>query len=469
MHRILIGTLFGCFTGLVSAQQLSSDPFPTPIKAEEGVISANFVEFAAIPFEDDRYAPRLMTMTSEPGTQRLFVSAMTGTLYAMDYEGKNLTEYLNINDEKWGVRTLSAGNERGVQSFTFHPDFAKRGAPGYGKFYVYLDTRADEDANAFQSGGERRTHDTILLEWTALNADSAVYDGNSPREVLRAAQPFPNHNGGQIGFNPLATVEDDDFGLLYIGLADGGAGGDPLNAAQDLSNYFGKILRIDPLGNYSKTFRYGVPSTNPFAADNDNSTLGEIFAYGVRNPQRFTWDSKTGQMLLADIGQNQVEEISPVPAGGNLGWNAWEGSYRYDRFQVSLDDPQGEEGLVWPIVEYDHADPLFIRQVAITGITVYRGDTIAALQNKIIFGDNPSGEIFYVDADAQHQGGQDAIARILLNDEGQNKTLLQLIQEKNVEQGVDPASRADLRFGFGAMGEIFLLNKHDGVIRKLVE
>ena len=469
MIRALFGTLIGLAAAVGHAQQLSTDPFPTPIEASKDVISNNFIEFASIPLEDGRFTPRLMHMTSETGTQRLFVSVMTGSLYSMNYEGGAITQYLNISDEKWGVRVMSAGNERGVQSFVFHPQFAQTGTLGYGKFYTYMDVPNNEEAADYNSGGERRTHDTVLLEWTASDASAAVYDGAAPKEVFRAAQPYPNHNGGQVSFNPLATESDEDYGLLYIGLADGGAGGDPLKAGQNLASFFGKILRIDPLGSDSANGKYGVPASNPFAADNDADTLGEIYAYGVRNPQRFNWDAKDGRMILADIGQNQVEEITPVVAGGNLGWNTWEGSYRFVNFQVDSEGPRSEAGLVWPIAEYDHADPLFVRQVAVTGVSIYRSDEIPALQNKIVFGDNPSGELFYIDADAQLEGGQAHIRRILLNSGGETKTFLQVIQAKNEELGQDVASRADLRFGYGPNGEIFLLNKHDGVIRKLVK
>src|SRR5690606_34256529 len=258
---------------------------------------------------------------------------------------------------------------------------------------------------------------------------------------------------------------DKDFGLLYVGVGDGGSGGDPLGAGQNLQSHFGKILRIDPLGNDSEYGDYGVPASNPFVDRSD--ALPDIYAYGGRHPQRFTWDSADGRMLLAEIGQNQVEEISPITAGGNLGWVTWEGSYRFVDRQVDLDDPRSDASLVWPLVEYDHTDPLFQRQVAITGIIVYRGDEIPALQDRIIFGDNPSGEIFHVDADA-NGGGHDAIRRVLFNDDGESKTLLQLIREQNAAEDEDEASRADLRFGFGPEGEIFVLNKHDGIVRKLV-
>jgi hypothetical protein len=307
----------------------------------------------------------------------------------------------------------------------------------------------------------------VLLEWTARDAAAASYDGAAPRELFRVAHPFQNHNAGQIAFNPLARPGTPEFGLLYIGSADGGSGGDPYHHAQNLASVFGKILRIDPLGATSANRRYGIPASNPWAGDGKPETLGEIYAYGLRNPQRFSWDEKTGALYVADIGQNIVEEISPVTPGANLGWNRWEASYRYANRSVSLDNPRAEPGLTWPVAEYDHRDPLFGR-AAVTGVYVSRRTTIRALENLLIFGDNPSGEIFYLNADRLPDGGQREIRRVLFNDQGTRKTLLQLIREKNASQGKDAAPRADLRMGTGPNGQLFVLNKRDGVIRLLV-
>ena len=174
-------------------------------------------------------------------------------------------------------------------------------------------------------------------------------------------------------------------------------------------------------------------------------------------------------MYMSDIGQNIVEEISPVKAGANLGWNDWEGSYRYVNRFVSTDAQRSDPKVTYPIVEYGQSDPLFQSNSAMIGGVVYRQGAIRQLANLLIFGDNPSGEIFYVNADKlPANGGQDAIRRILLDDNGEAKTLLQLIKEKNARQGKAPATRADLRFGIGADGRIFLLNKRDGMIRVLV-
>jgi hypothetical protein len=172
-------------------------------------------------------------------------------------------------------------------------------------------------------------------------------------------------------------------------------------------------------------------------------------------------------MYVADIGQNIVEEISPVSSGANLGWNVWEGSFTYGSREVGTANRRGDPTITYPVVEFDHRDPLLNRP-AVTGVYVYRASTIPALTGKLIFGDNPSGEIFYADADHLPQGGQEAIRRILFNDKGQQKTLLQLIREKNAVQGKAAAPRADLRLGIGPQARLFVLNKRDGIVREIV-
>jgi len=467
MHVIRVA-LVGCLISVAVLAQRTADPFPTPIPTTEGVIQVRFVEFASIP-DVGGEAARMMLLVDEPGTSRLFVNDMRGPLFTISYDGSAVTQYLDVNAAHWGVRVESSGRERGVQSFAIHPQFDEPGTPGFGKLYAWTDTSNTAPAPDFAPGGGNGTHATVLLEWTARTPAAAAYDGGPPRELLRLEQPFGNHNGGHISFNPLASQGAADYGLLYIGAADGGSGGDPLGVGQNLSLPYGKVLRIDPLGTNSANGRYGIPAANPFAGDGDGATLGEIYAYGVRNPQRFGWDSRNGNMFLADIGQDAVEEVSLVTAGANLGWNTWEGSFGYlDRRGVSLTNQRGDPSVTYPVVEYGQVDSLFQEQAAVTGVHAYRGDAIPQLANLLLFGDFPSGEIFYVQADALPNGGQEAIRRILLNDGGGPKTLLELIREKNVEQGRAPASRADLRFAAGPDDRVFLLNKHDGTIRLLV-
>ena len=464
MTRVLVLLLLA----VPALAQTPTDPFPTPIAATEGVIRVSFVEFASIP-DVGGEAARMMLLVDEPGTRRMFVNDMRGPLFTMSYDGRTVTQYLDINASNWGVGVQSSGRERGFQSFAIHPQFSQRGTPGFGKLYTWTDTTNTAPMPDFAPGGGGNTHATVLLEWTAGNPAAATYDGGQPRELLRLEQPFANHNAGHMSFNPLAAPGAADFGLLYVGAADGGSGGDPLGIAQNLSLPYGKILRLDPLGSNSANGKYGIPAGNPFASDGNAGTLGEIYAYGVRNPQRFGWDPRNGNLFLADIGQNIVEELSLVTAGGNLGWNKWEGSFGFiSREAVSLTNRRSDAGVTYPVVEYGQPDPLLQPQSAITGVHVYRSDAIPQLANLVLFGDFPSGEMFYIQADKLPGGGQDAIRRIVLNDAGESKTLLQVIREKNAEQSRTPVTRADLRYGAGPDGQVFLLNKHDGTVRLLV-
>jgi hypothetical protein len=446
------------------------DPFPNPIPAEEGAIKVNFVEFATLPDVDVNTA-RPMLMSYEPGTRRLFVNDMHGALYSVSLDGKTVTPYLDHQDPRWGVPVQFQNFERGFQSFAFHPQFSQRGARGYGKVYTYTDTTNVTPApDWMHAPGTKVSHHSVLLEWTAKNPAAATYDGDAPRELMRWQRPFVNHNGGQMGFNPQARPGSADYGLLYQGNADGGSGGDPMNVAQNLGSSFGKILRIDPLGNNSANGKYGIPKDNPFANDNDPDTLGEIYAYGARNPQRFAWDSKTGTMYMADIGQGIAEEVTTVTKGANLGWRIWEGSFRYvNGSEVSLDTPRSDPKVTYPVVEFAQLDPLLQNSSAVTMGYVYRDGRLKSLRNLLLFGDNPSGEMFYVNADKlPPNGGQDAIRRIVFNDKGQPRTLLDLVKAKAVEKGRKPPTRADLRYGEGPDGRIFILNKWDGVIREIV-
>jgi len=439
-----------------------------PIDSVASVITVNVADFASIP-DMDGQAARMMLLVDEPGTRRLFVNDMRGPLYSVSYDGRAVVRYLDINDSTWGVNVQSQGRERGFQSFAFHPQFAQAGTPGYGRFYTWTDSRNNQVAADFKPGGGSNTHHMVLYEWTARNAAAATYDGGPPREVLRFEHPFANHNGGLAAFNPLARPGSPDYGLLYLGSADGGSGGDPLNNAQNLSSAFGKLLRINPLERNSANGKYGVPASNPFAGGNTPNALGEIYAYGLRNPQRFAWDPANGNMFLADIGQNVVEKVTLVTAGANLGWNVWEGSFKYGRSGVDTSNSRGDPKIIYPLVEFAHGDPSVQSRSAVTGVHVFRTATIPALRNKVLFGDNPSGALFYFDADNLPKGGSKDIRRVLLRPAGGQPTkLLDLIRQQNAKQGKNAASRADLRFGAAGDGRVFLLNKADGTIRVLM-
>jgi glucose/arabinose dehydrogenase len=408
----------------------TNEPFPQPIARTEGVITVTLREFASLP-DIDGVAARMMTLVEEPSTRRLFVSDMRGPLYTVNADGKVVTPYLDTNDPKWGTPVNAQGRERGVQSIVLHPQFAQAGTRGFGKLYTFADTSNQTPAPDFTTPSEKHTHDTVLLEWTAKTPGAATYDGGAPRELFRLRQPFANHNGGMIGFNPLARQGAADFGLMYIGIADGGSGGDPMNLAQNLGSAFGKMFRIDPLGTNSRNGKYGIPAANPLLKT--PNALPEIFAYGIRNMQRFGWDPKNGAMYMSDIGQNIVEEVSPISAGANLGWNIWEGSYRFiSRLAVSTEAPRSDPKMIYPIVEWDQLDPILLpnNSSSSVGVIVYRSTRVPQLTNRLLFGDMPAGELFHVSADDLPKGGQDAIRRVLfITGAGTTpRTFLEIIQ-----------------------------------------
>jgi len=440
--------------------QTTNDPFPDPIGDDWAPLVVDYTDFARVPGVGGG-APLMTNITDETGTQRLFVNDMNGPLVSISYDGQTVRQYIDTNDSRWGYRIQTQGQERGLQSFAFHPQFAQEGQPGYGKFYTWVDIVDTAPTADFLPSGGGDSHDLVLLEWTASDASAATYDGGAPRELMRLQEPYSNHNGGQVAFNPTAAPGSPDYGKLYVGVADGGSGGDPNNHAQNLGSIFGKILRIDPLGSNSRNGKYGIPADNPFV--DRSGALGEIYAYGVRNPQKFAWDSANGNFFMSDIGQNTVEKLTLVPRGANLGWNVWEGSFRYaGRGGVELSDQRGDPSVTYPVAEYGQPDPLLQGQSAAVGLAVYRANRIQAIANMVIWGDNPSGEIFAIPADDLPDGGQAAIRRVLLNDQGQARTLLQVIQRR-----VPDASQPDLRIGYDSDGHVYLLNKVDGIVRRL--
>jgi hypothetical protein len=443
------------------AAQVTNDPFPDPIGAGHTPIVVGYTEFAEIPGVGSD-TPRMTILLTEPGTRRMFVNDMNGPISSISYDGGTVTRYIDTNDARWGYTIQNRGNERGLQSFAFHPQFGQEGTPGYGKFYTWVDIVDTGPTPDFRPDDGQDSHDTVLLEWTARTPTADTYDGGPPREVMRLEQPFGNHNAGQLGFNATVPAGDADYGLLYMGVADGGSGGDPMNMAQNLGSAFGKIFRIDPLGSNSRNGKYGIPGDNPFVGR--AGALPEIYAYGARNPQKFAWDPSNGSFFMSDIGQNTVEKLTLVPRGANLGWNVWEGSFRYvGREGVDTRNQRGDASVTYPVAEYGQPDPLLQGQSAAVGLAVYRANRVPAISNMVLWGDNPSGEVFATPADNLPDGGQASIRRVLFLDEGQPKTLLQLIQKH-----VPGANQPDLRMGWGHEGEPLLLNKADGIVRMIV-
>ena len=454
------------------------DPYPEP-NAQE-VIVVGIEEFASLPEYGDKPA-QMKNSTPEPGSDNLIVNDMSGMLYRVDSSG-SVAAYLEVADPKWATGFGESWREVGMHSVALHPEFSQEGKSGYGKLYTWMDATIGDSEADYKSAVDAPHHHSILFEWTATDVHSAQYDGGMPREILRIEQPFPNHNASAMAFNPLASSGDNNYGLLFLAVGDGGGAGDQYNASQNLSLSHGKILLIDPLGDNSANGSYGIPADNPFIGESD--ALPEIYAYGLRNLQQFAWDSETGALIVSDIGQAAVEEISLVAAGDNLGWNNWEGSFGFGgnpegeswrNILDGVDDTQvrSDPSIRYPIAEFDHRDPLGhmgASGTAVTGLAVVRDGGIAELEGRILFGDLVSGEVFAVPADKQHlYNGQSENRRVLFDDgSGEAKTLLQIVQETISERGQEPPMRMDLRFSSGADNQVYLLNKYDGIIRRIV-
>ncbi len=447
-------------------QALGQNFFPDPI--EKGPLTVAIKDFAVLPDSSGgNSAPaRMSVMTADP-LGRLFVNDQRGPLYTISPDGATVTEYLDLRD--FSELQITSSSEKGFQGFAFHPDFNTDGAAGFGKFYTIHSSYNRTRTPDFDPGGNSSFH-TLLLEWATDTPASSTFepaDSDEPfREVLRFDQPYGNHNAGLIAFNTTAGPGHPDRNNLYIAIGDGGSGGDPQENGQDAGNPYAAILRIDPTGTNSVNRRYGIVADNVLAGDGNTRTLAEIYAYGLRNPQRFGWDTATGQMYIADIGQNAVEEIDLGVNGGNYGWNEREGSFWF-RGPKTAD-------MIDPVAEYDHTNlvsnpPTGIGNRAITLGEVARGTGIPGLDGNLLLGDLPTGLIFYLNVDTDPlDGGQDGLAELItLDDNGDPVRLLELINQTRADRGLGSTSRADLRFSLGIDGEVYILNKRDGVVRRL--
>jgi len=272
-------------------------------------------------------------VTSAPGEPgRIYVVEQAGLIRVIENGTVRPDPFLDLRSE------VSSGGERGLLSVAFHPDY-----PENGRLFVDY---------------TNRDGDTRVVELRA-NADRTAAEPATARELLAVDQPYSNHNGGQLAFGP--------DGLLYVGMGDGGSGGDPDNRAQDLGDRLGKLLRLD--------------------VDAEGSDW-EIAAYGLRNPWRFSFDRETRNLLLGDVGQSSREEIDLVrwPADGllNFGWPTREGDFRYS------DRPlRGDGELVEPVAAYGRDDGC-----SVTSGFVYRGSGIPGLAGRAFFGDYCSGRVW---------------------------------------------------------------------------
>ena len=295
-----------------------------------------------------------MTGAFQATDGRWYVLEQPGRILTFREGDARATVFVDIRDH------VESGGEKGLLGFAFAPDFAQSGV-----FFV-----------DYTRGGPLRT------EIASFTSAAAVADKTSEVVVLEIPQPYDNHNGGQLAFGP--------DGYLYIGMGDGGSGGDPMRNGQNKNALLAKVLRID----VRDRTRYRIPPDNPFAAGGGR---GEIWAYGLRNPWRFSFDTVTGALWLADVGQDANEEIDLITRGGNYGWNVMEARHCYNASTCDM------TGLNLPIAEYPHS-----LGCSVTGGFVHHG-VAPELRGVYFYGDYCSGRIWGI----RFQGGQDvALAQV---------------------------------------------------------
>jgi glucose/arabinose dehydrogenase len=327
----------------------SPTPVPTPVAAPLARMDVEQV-FPAISFS------RMVALAyPNDGTNRAFLVLQPGQIMVFD-DDQNVASasvFLDIRE-----RVNDSGNEEGLLGLAFDPDFKDNG-------YFYVD---------YTASPPRRN---VVSRFSVSKDNPNVADPNSERVIIQnnkpGSPPYSNHNGGQVIFGP--------DGYLYWGWGDGGSGGDPHKNGQNLSVLLGKILRID-VSTLDSQGKYSIPPDNPFVGRSD--ARGEIWAYGLRNPWRFTFDRLTGDMWAADVGQNRYEEVDIIKPGGNYGWNIMEGAHCYNQPTCNT------SGLELPLAEY-HQDE---GGCSVTGGYVYRGARLPSLYGAYVYGDFCSGKIW---------------------------------------------------------------------------
>jgi glucose/arabinose dehydrogenase len=327
----------------------TATPAPSATLASTQPVSVTAANYTFEKVADGLDLPLLVTHAGD-GSGRIFVVQQRGLIRIIK-DGQVLPEpFLDLT-----ALVTQGGNEQGLLGLAFAPDYAESG-----QFYVdYTNVNGD----------------TRVVRYTVSAQDADQADPESAQELLAVDQPFANHNGGNLAFGP--------DGFLYVGLGDGGSQGDPNGNGQNKNALLGKILRLDVAGG-GKT--YAVPPSNPFVGQ--AGARGEVWAYGFRNPWRFTFDRATGDLYIGDVGQNTYEEIDYQPAasqgGENYGWNFKEGLHPY------RGNPPAGAQLVDPVAEYSHA----VGGCSVTGGYVYRGPSLPELAGTYFYGDYCSGLIW---------------------------------------------------------------------------
>lgn len=293
------------------------------------------------------------------GDTRLFIVEKRGRIQILNDDGSvNATPFLDIDD-----RVINTGSERGLLGLAFHPDYVNNG-------YFYV--------NYINNSGN-----TVVSRFSRNSTNDDLADSTSESIMMTVTQPYSNHNGGDLAFG--------SDGYLYISLGDGGSGGDPGDRSQSLDTLLGKLLRID----VDNGLPYTIPADNPYLNDGDANTLPEIWAYGLRNAWRFSIDSATDDLWIADVGQNEYEEINRVPAsvgGVNYGWRCYEGNHAYNTSGCA---PMNT--MIFPVAEYAHSTAGEFFKCSITGGYMYSGSMYPNFNGLYFFADYCSDEIGYLE------------------------------------------------------------------------
>ena len=441
----------------IKAEPVSTEEFglvlndPIPGKIRKAGLTLELEEVTTANRSADKIpVARINQMRILPGKkERTFIEDLRGKLYELN--GKQLTEAMDISKQRPAFIS-SPGLAAGFGSYAFHPSFYKNGL----LYTTHTEKARSAAADFFYSDSIPVAVQWVLTEWKINNPKSGVFAGES-RELWRIDMPTQIHGVQEITFNPLSKPKDLDYGLLYVGIGDGGSAENGFAFLCNSNTQIrSSVLRIDPRGNNSKNGRYGIPSINPFSNDKDDKTLGEIFARGFRNPNRMSWTAD-GKMLISDIGLNNVEELNIGKAGSDYGWPAREGTfllnYKGKMNKVyALPADESKYNFVYPVAQFDHDEGN-----AISAGYAYEGN-IGSLKNKYIFGDIVSGRVFYVNTEELELGKQAQILEFDLSFNGVPSTFKKITLN----------GKTDLRFGLGANKQYYLFTKTDGKIWKVI-
>lgn len=421
---------------------------PEPI-AKAGV-TLNLQKVLQFPFTNDKQPrTRINKMGAHPITKETLVADLQGKIYILT--ATNQPEVYFDLAPHFKNFVNNPGLATGLGSFAFHPDFAKNKL-------VY--TTHTEAANAAKA--DFAYADTIpvklqwvVIEWTVNDPKARELTG-TPRELMRVNVVNVIHGMQEIAFNPTAKPGSEDYGLLYIGMGDGGAveRGYP-DIARNKNHIWSKVLRIDPRGNNSQNGKYGIPASNPYV---NKEGLDELYASGFRNPNRITW-TRDGKAIVSNIGQAQVEALYLLQAGKDYGWPDREGTFAIPQVAnvnalAPLPPDDAKFGYSYPIAQFDHDEGS-----AIIGGFEYTGSAVPQLQGKYVFGEIVRGRVFYLELKEVKEGSLAKIQEFPLALAGQPTTLKEQCK----------VDKVDLRLGRDAAGELYLMTKSDGVMYKIVK